>query len=52
MAKKHYSRGMLLASLAKAKSNSERDSKESYVKQWVRRHSSNARNNKRTLQGK
>ena len=50
MANKHYSRGMLLASLAKAKSNSERDSKESYVEQWVRRHSSNARNNKWTLQ--
>ena len=50
MANKHYSRGMLLASLAKPKSNSERDSKESYVEQWVRRHSSNARNNKRTLQ--
>ena len=50
MANKHYSRGMLLASLAKARSNSERDSKESYVEQWVRRHPSNARNNKRTLQ--
>ena len=50
MANKHYSRGMLLASLAKAKSNSERDSKESYVEQWVRRHSSNVRNNKWTLQ--